>query len=403
MFCRESLSRRTALRWLFAATALMPSLLALGCASPGQPQPPSLNLPEQAQKMGAERVGDQVVLSWTTSANTTDGARVRGPVVAVVCLDTAASASASASKKPVKRGQRRATTEPSNEATVPCNEVQRVKVTPGPGKATADLATGLATGPATLLGYRIKLENDKSRSSGSSAPVFAAGGAAPPAVGPLDVSARREGALVRWQPQPGEAAMELKRTLVATPDGPLDASAAKSAKVAGSMTPGAGKEPAREAVLRIDAGKDAGGLIDRGAVDGDTYSYVAQRIATVTVGGHTLELRSMASPPATFTFHDTFPPQAPTGLVLVPGGGFGESRSIDLAWDANLETDMLGYNVYRSEGAGFVRLNAELVQAPAYRDMQVQPGHTYTYRVTAVDRRHNESVPGAEVQETLRK
>jgi fibronectin type 3 domain-containing protein len=89
--------------------------------------------------------------------------------------------------------------------------------------------------------------------------------------------------------------------------------------------------------------------------------------------------------------------------VLVPGGGFGESQSIDLAWDANLETDMLGYNVYRSEGAGFVRLNAELVQAPAYRDMQVQPGHTYTYRVTAVDRRHNESVPGAEVQETLRK
>ena len=45
---------------------------AAGCASPGPPQPPSLNLPEVVKDLTAERVGDVVQLHWTTPDMTTD-------------------------------------------------------------------------------------------------------------------------------------------------------------------------------------------------------------------------------------------------------------------------------------------------------------------------------------------
>ena len=79
--------------------------------------------------------------------------------------------------------------------------------------------------------------------------------------------------------------------------------------------------------------------------------------------------------------------------------------SIDLSWDPvgdpAGELDVVGYYVYRAEeGGGFNRLNAQPVAASAYRDLSVAAGRTYRYRVTAVDRRGNESGPGGEVRET---
>ena len=51
-----------------------------------------------------------------------------------------------------------------------------------------------------------------------------------------------------------------------------------------------------------------------------------------------------------------------------------------------------GYNVYRREGDGApVKLNAELVREPWFRDQGVGPGHTYLYSVSAVDRWGDES------------
>ena len=87
------------------------------------------------------------------------------------------------------------------------------------------------------------------------------------------------------------------------------------------------------------------------------------------------------------------------------GGGFNEAPSIDLSWDANLETDVAGYNVYRKDASSgeFMRLNAEPVSASAFRDMKAEAGHSYEYRVTAVDRQHNESEPSDVIRETLRK
>jgi len=381
---------------------LLPLALALGCASPGPPLPPSLNLPKPVEKLSAERVAGEVRLTWTTPATTTDGEKIKGPMTAVVCLNTANPGvvlAADTSRKSSKKSKRTAATAPTNVA--PCNAVAQVAAVPGAGSAVAAVP---AAGPAALAGVRIDLRNAAGRSAGPSAEVLVAVGAAPPDVGQVKVLARREGVLVEWRADAAGSAVELRRTLTATSTGPVTKDeTAKRDKAPTPFSPGASKSEAVDLMLRADATGDAGGMVDRSAVDGSSYTYVAQRVRRVTLDGHELELRSAASVPVSITYKDVFPPKAPTGLELVPSGGFGDAPSIDLSWDANAENDVLGYNVYRAENGEFVKVNAELLPAPAYRDLRVEPGHTYSYRVTAVDQRQNESAPGAAIRETLRK
>ena len=376
------------------------ALLFTGCASQGPLQPPSLRLPQPAEKLMAERVGDRVELTWVTSANTTDGVKLKGAISANICLNRQVSSAAPAAGKNAKKRTKNAGAAINPAA---CDVIQHMAVTPGPAKAEVALGASLSTGAPHIVAYSVELMNDAAKSAGPSAPVFIAAGAAPPATGALKISARRESAVVEWPPDPAPAVVELKRTLVATAAGPLtDAPQVKQPKTATPFAPTARQQP-REVVLRPDSAKDAGGMVDTSVRDGDTYTYVAQRVETLTLGGHSVEMRSQPSPVATFTYHDVFPPKAPTGLVLIPGGGFGEPPSIDLSWDANLENDILGYNIYRSTGGEFTKINADPIAVPSFRDLHVEPGQQYTYRVAAIDQRNNESAPGASATETLRK
>ena len=72
---------------------------------------------------------------------------------------------------------------------------------------------------------------------------------------------------------------------------------------------------------------------------------------------------------------------------------------VDLSWSINLETDLAGYRVYRSEQQDTrgALITPDLLLAPAYRDTSVEPGHRYWYSVTAVDRAGNESDASAAV------
>jgi fibronectin type 3 domain-containing protein len=68
---------------------------------------------------------------------------------------------------------------------------------------------------------------------------------------------------------------------------------------------------------------------------------------------------------------------------------------VNLAWDANSEPDLAGYNVYRSttSGSGYVKLNTALVQGTTYTDTDadVDAGTAYFYVCTAVDTSQLES------------
>jgi hypothetical protein len=155
--------------------------------------------------------------------------------------------------------------------------------------------------------------------------------------------------------------------------------------------------------------EDSGGTIDHTAQKGETYRYTAQRVRSVLLGGHALELRSAISSPVTVAMRDIFPPHTPSGLEAVPGGATAADRSIDLSWTPDVDADLAGYIVYRQdvdekgEVAGTAtRLNLTPVVGPAYRDQTAMAGRRYAYRVTAVDAAGNESAPSADVQEMLR-
>lgn len=65
----------------------------------------------------------------------------------------------------------------------------------------------------------------------------------------------------------------------------------------------------------------------------------------------------------------------------------GQTDSVQLEWDPNSESDLAGYNLYRStqSGSGYVRLNGSLIPTPTYTDNTIQPGQTYYYVCTAVN------------------
>ncbi len=82
---------------------------------------------------------------------------------------------------------------------------------------------------------------------------------------------------------------------------------------------------------------------------------------------------------------DTTAPQAPTGLV-----GSAQGGTISLTWNANDESDIASYNVYRQTDSA-----PELVTNTAttsFTDSNVASGQTYSYSVSAIDRSDNESL-----------
>jgi hypothetical protein len=391
-------------QWLVTGASAILVASAVGCASPGPPRAPSLNLPEVIKNLTVDRVGDEVRLHWDTPSKTTDRIDIKGPVTAEIC------------RVPV----------PSH-ASSPCTVVKRLPVQSGPTQAADVLPQALTADPPVLLAYRVQLVNANGRSAGPSKEAFAAAGAAPPPVEQLHATAIREGVMLEWQKKDTTADVELDRRLerpggVPTPPAPTRVAPTKTtSRSHKSLTPASAPQSKPQTVsmtptipdeIKLQTPKealDAGGTVDKTTHIGESYIYTAQRVRYVTLDGHTVQLRSVISSPVTFAARDVFPPLVPTGLEAVPGGATPADRSIDLSWTPDTEADLLGYNVYRQkvtstgEVAGTAaRLNSIPVVGPAYRDQTAVPGHRYSYRVTAVDATGNESAPSTSVQETLR-
>ena len=409
-----------------AAGAALGLALLSGCASPGPPQPPSLKLPEIVTGLTANRVGDAVRLHWTTPSRTTDKLLIAEPVEADICRETLAAVVPTAA---AKAGQNAALgSAPSarkSAVTAPCSPVVlRQRVTPGASEAVDALPPELTAEPARLIAYRVQLRNAAGRTAGATPAVFASSGPAPHAVEELRGRATRAGVVLEWRPEAGGTeAVELNRSILQPPTATTTETSTATATTAGSGTahraglPGAAREPLESRFRAGTAGSsavDAGGTVDRTAQIDHSYRYTAERVRSVELGGQRLEVRSVASAEVTVEMKDVFPPEAPLGLVAVPGYAgeaevqFGEQAQravIDLSWEPNLEPRVVGYRVYRRDLDGeataiWRRLNSELVTMAAYRDLNVVAGRRYAYRVTAVDVTGNESARSGEVVET---
>jgi hypothetical protein len=74
-------------------------------------------------------------------------------------------------------------------------------------------------------------------------------------------------------------------------------------------------------------------------------------------------------------------PEAPTAPAIVqkPAG------RLDLSWTASTTvTNLAGYDVYRSNGGAYTKLNASPLTVTTYSDTTTVDGTTYTYKLTAV-------------------
>jgi hypothetical protein len=77
---------------------------------------------------------------------------------------------------------------------------------------------------------------------------------------------------------------------------------------------------------------------------------------------------------------NTGQPQTPTGLVAERG-----NSRINLSWDYNPESDILGYLIYKSEGPGNYNMLIDTVRTNHFTDTYVGNGLEFFYYITAID------------------
>ena len=370
------------------------SFSLVGCGMEAAPQPPSLNLPKTIPNLTANRTGNQVHLDWTTPHETTDRLRLKDMVALRICR--------------------------SEQAASPCETIATLSEVPAkPANYTDVLPPALTTGPARPITYRIFGLNKRGKTAGPSNVVDILAGAAPPEVRDLSAKVVERGVVLHWQPAanlPPGTSIQIERTEL-RPAAPPHTDRHPSF----NPLPRA-KEPVdqkfRIRLLPPDAqhtaATDPGGAIDTTAQFGREYTYRANRVIEQKAGQQTLQLESSESSAVEVATRDTFPPAPPSGLVAVPVAAVMNhgTPEVDLSWSANTESDFAEYRVYRrdvttnqpmhriapEEGSGAA---AEPVVAPAFRDIHVQAGQTYTYTVTAVDASGNESRRSAAVTVTV--
>lgn len=126
---------------------------------------------------------------------------------------------------------------------------------------------------------------------------------------------------------------------------------------------------------------------------GNNYRYLVRAVSLGTGGA---QVESLNSNDVTVSPRDTFAPAAPER----PSVAAPEPSSARLAifFAANKETDIAGYNIYRSTDPdlpkqNWTKLNQSLLTRTTYQDDRVESGKTYYYYIVAVDKAGNASPP----------
>ena len=349
-----------------AALLLCAGILA-GCGSPGVPQPPALLVARPVRDLKATRKGDKVFLSWTTPTRTTDGHNITHPGETQICGNPASAMMQCGT--PVAKIQ------------APDRRTSQQSVM----RFTDALPEAIQSMYASSdVFYAVKVLNSYGRSAGLSNQASVP--AAPTISPPSDFRAQLvpEGVQISWLSEnpPGQVSgLHFAVRIYRREQG-------QSADViAGEVALSAGSQQS---------------LTDHNLEWEKTYSYRATVVTYVDhAGGNQEQVEGEDTPTVSVFAHDVFPPAAPAGLQAVFSGP-GQKAFIDLIWTPNAEPDLGGYNVYRREGdAPPFKVNTDLVKSPAWRDSTVEAGHEYTYSVTAVDVRGNESTHSGEATESV--
>jgi hypothetical protein len=361
--------RSRASLFVFISLAVVLPLFT-ACGTPGQPQPPSLLLPQPPSDLTATRTGNEVHLHWTMPKRATDRVLLKGDQAAHICRRI---------------------------ANGPCESAGDASYAPTAAADFTDhLPAALTSGSPQLITYTVELRNRRGRTAGPSNPAYSASAAPPTRPVAFAAEIHADGVVLHWQPaQDDSTLIRIQRTLVSKSGSP-------SKPTSASMRQGSAVPPIQTLEVPYAAQHDPARAFDKDAAFDKTYLYAMQRIAALTLAGHKIEVASNPSDAFTLNTGDIFPPAVPTGLIAVASP---DEHAIDLSWSPDTENDLAGYIVYRREAGSSampVRISPEQpVATPAFRDANAKPGTLYAYSVSAIDQNQNESARSQETQEAL--
>lgn len=350
----------------------------LGCASPDLPTPRHPTIPAPVKDLTARQVGDTVVLNFTLPSLSTD----QQPLADMPSVEIYRNTPPNLAPASKARGKNRSTERLAD--TIPSEAVgqyQKNGHIEFPDKLDA---SELSNESGTDLIYTVRTRVSRPKTSADSNEVTLRVYPAPAPVRDLRATLTETALVLEWSPaqevhpvSPGKAAgFRIYRAEV-------DPTAAEAA----ISNPSQAKLIAEPELLAQTMGTE---YRDTSFQFGHTYFYEIREVTQF--GTETVE--SADSAPTVLTAKDIFPPAAPQGVEAVSiAATNGAPPAIELTWTINSETDLAGYNVYRSEQSETPgqKLNSELLLAPTFRDMSVVPGKSYFYRVAAVDQSGNES------------
>jgi hypothetical protein len=353
------------------------SILVGGCAAPAEPIERRAPVPKAVTDLTVAQAGDEVVLRFTLPKDTVD----RRPLKQLPAVEIYRAIRPTSPTTPATP------LAPLLILTIPSAMVDQYSEQ---GHIRAlDLLKAEDFGPdqEKVAEYIVRTRASAKKESADSNSVIVHIFPAANGIADLKVENTHMGILLTWTPPqktligsvPTIANYDVYRAEIDTA-GPTAASDTQSPKL---------KTP----LLKI-GDSESPAYRDTLAERGKTYMYSVRSVAqypNALIESGDSNLVRMAS-------IDTFPPAAPQGIVVVFVPAVGQAPAhIELSWAINSETDIAGYNVYRSEqeGASGARLNPDLLLTPAFRDMNALPGRRYLYTVTAVDRSGNESPASA--------
>ena len=387
-----------------AAVAALCALLS-SCAQIGAPLPPSLELPRPPSDLRAVRKGSRVTLTWSEPTLTTDRQSVRYLGPTLVCQ--------SAGPDMVNCGAPVATLSPpaAAQSTKSSRESKKKSQSSQPPPLqsfTAELpASALGDNPDAELIYALEVQNRNDRSAGLSNRVHVSAIRTLPAPADLAAKLTGDGAILTWTsiglPSPRPGVRHVYRIYRRNETDALESSGQGGAVAGDTRFQTANNKNNKKDVVagEVPVGTPGPAQFLDSIEWEKTYSYWVTAVTIVTRPESEVQVEGDDSPIVRVVAHDIFPPAVPAGLQAVYSGE-GQKPFIDLIWAPVASADLAGYNIYRSEPSGApIKLNSDLIKTPSYRDPAVQPGRTYTYTVSAVDVRANESAKSEPASETV--
>ena len=356
---------------------LLACALLAGCASPGEPMERKPPVPQAVDDLMAAQSGNSVVLTFTLPKETVDRRSLDHPPAIEIFRDFETPGGTTAPH-------------PTLHATITAAVVDSYTQQDRVRYTDSLQPEDFTQHPDGSVVYIVRTRASAKKSSAdSNAASLRIHPAADP-IADLKAEVTHAGIQLAWTPP--------QKTVVG-PAPPIagyriyraesEPTAAPPGSPSSSTEPGATASKAASPVVRIGE-TETPGYLDTQFELGKTYQYT---VHSITKYGED-QIESADSNPFVILARDVTPPSTPQGLLVVDVPAQGDVPAhLELSWGISPETDLAGYNVYRSdqEGVPGMRVNTELLLTPAFRDMNAVPGRRYLYSVTAVDRSGNES------------